>query len=87
MIRFNLNKNKTNVILLNHVKKGKRFKVVRIDDKDTRTQLLRFGLGEGSTGICFERLPFGPIVIKHQRQEVAIGRELANKIWVETLEN
>lgn len=74
------------MIPLKEVKKGASFKVVRIDDKNTRAQLLRFGLGEGSTGVCFERLPFGPIVIKHQRQEVAIGRELADKIWVEPLE-
>ncbi len=84
ILRFNLNKSQ--VILLTEVKKGSRFKVIRIDEKDIRTQLLRFGLGEGSEAVCFERLPLGPIVIKHRRQEVAIGREFANKIWVEPLE-
>ncbi|MCS7013092.1 MAG: ferrous iron transport protein A [Chloroherpetonaceae bacterium] len=73
------------MILLREVRKGDTFKVVRIDDRQIRTQLLRFGLGEGSTAKCFERLPAGPIVIKHQRQEVALGREIADKIWVELL--
>jgi Fe2+ transport system protein FeoA len=84
ILRFNLNKSQ--VVLLTEVKKGSRFKVIRIDEKHIRTQLLRFGLGEGSEAVCFERLPLGPIVIKHRRQEVAIGREFANKIWVEPLE-
>ncbi len=67
---------KLNVVSLRAVKKGERFIVKQIDDKEVRTQLLRFGLAEGSEAICFERLPLGPVVIKHRRQEVAIGEEL-----------
>ena len=52
-----------------------------------RTQLLRFGLAEGSEAVCFERLPLGPVIIKHRRQEVAIGEELTKKIWVEVIAN
>ncbi len=75
----------SNLISLCAVKKGERFIVKQIDDKEMRTQLLRFGLAEGSEAMCFERLPFGPVVIKHRRQEVAIGEELTKKIWVEVL--
>lgn len=74
-----------NWILLQAVKKGTSFKVRRIDDKEMRTQMLRFGIAEGSEASCFERLPFGPVVVKHRRQEVAIGSELAEKIWVEVI--
>jgi Fe2+ transport system protein FeoA len=72
-------------IALHTVRKGASFKILRIDDAAARTQLLRFGVGEGSTAVCHERLPFGPIVVKHHRQEVAIGRALAEQIWVESL--
>lgn len=73
------------LVPLRAVKKGARFIVKQIDDKEMRTQLLRFGLAEGSKAVCFERLPLGPIVIKHRRQEVAIGEELTRKIWVEVI--
>jgi Fe2+ transport system protein FeoA len=76
-----------NLVSLRAVKKGARFIVKKINDKEIRTQLLRFGLAEGSEAICFERLPFGPVVIKHRRQEVAIGEELTRKIWVEVIVN
>jgi Fe2+ transport system protein FeoA len=76
-----------NLISLRAVKKGARFIVRQIDDKEMRTQLLRFGLAEGSEAMCFERLPLGPVVIKHRRQEVALGEELTKKIWVEVIAN
>ncbi|MFN3345793.1 MAG: FeoA domain-containing protein, partial [Chloroherpetonaceae bacterium] len=50
----------SNLISLRAVKKGEQFIVRQIDDKEMRTQLLRFGLAEGSEAMCFERLPFGP---------------------------
>lgn len=74
-----------NLISLRAVKKGARFIVRQIDDKEMRTQLLRFGLAEGSEAMCFERLPLGPVIIKHRRQEVALGEELTKKIWVEVI--
>jgi Fe2+ transport system protein FeoA len=74
-----------NLISLRAVKKGARFIVRQIEDKEMRTQLLRFGLAEGSEAMCFERLPLGPVVIKHRRQEVALGEELTKKIWVEVI--
>ncbi len=75
----------SNLISLRAVKKGARFIIRQIDDKEMRTQLLRFGLAEGSEAMCFERLPLGPVVIKHRRQEVALGEELTKKIWVEVI--
>ncbi len=75
----------SNLISLRAVKKGARFIIRQIDDKEMRTQLLRFGLAEGSEALCFERLPLGPVVIKHRRQEVALGEELTKKIWVEVI--
>lgn len=70
---------------LKDLRKGQAFRVMKIDSAEMRTQLIRFGVGEGSTAVCHERIPFGPIVIKHRRQEIALGRELAAAIWVELL--
>ncbi|MDX2127614.1 MAG: ferrous iron transport protein A [Chloroherpetonaceae bacterium] len=75
----------TETVTLNQIKKGMKFRVKRIADPSVRTQLIRFGVGEGSTAHCFERIPFGPIIIKHGRQEVALGRDLTYHIWVEVL--
>jgi Fe2+ transport system protein FeoA len=70
-------------VLLSDLKKGMIFIIKRVADKSVHTQLIRFGIGEGSRAQCHEKIPFGPIVIKHHRQEVALGRELASEIWVE----
>jgi Fe2+ transport system protein FeoA len=67
------------------MRKGSSFIIRRIDDASVRTQLIRFGLAEGSTVKCHEKIPFGPIILKRTRQELALGRELAAQIFVELL--
>jgi ferrous iron transport protein A len=73
--------------VLKDIKKGMTVLIRRVEDKAVRTQLIRFGIGEGSVATCHERIPFGPIVLKHHRQEVAIGRELAAAIWVQEVQS
>ncbi len=48
-----------------------------------RSQFIRFGIVEGETVECLERLPGGTIVIRKNRQEIAIGRQLARQVVVE----
>ncbi|MFQ5798442.1 MAG: ferrous iron transport protein A [Bacteroidota bacterium] len=48
-----------------------------------RSQFIRFGIVEGETVECLERLPGGTIVIRKNRQEIAIGRKLARQVLVE----
>ena len=67
---------------LSDVKKGQRVRIVRIEEEPLRTQLIRFGLTEGSCVQCLERIPLGPCMVRHHRQELAIGREVARKIQV-----
>lgn len=64
-------------------KKGQRLKVVSIDNDLVRAQAMRFGISEGEIVICEEILPLGPIVVRKNKQEIAIGRGLAKKIFVE----
>lgn len=67
---------------LSDIKKGQKFKILEIDDSMVRHQTIRLGLGEGSHVICSEKLPSGPILLKLGMQEVAIGRNLADKITI-----
>lgn len=64
------------------IKRKQEVAIVDILDTEVRTQFIRFGIGEGSTITCLEKIPFGPFMIRHQRQEIAVGREVARKIMV-----
>ncbi len=65
------------------MKDGNKFIVGKINDKQTRLQALRFGICEGSEIECSASLPGGPVILKKNLQEIAIGRRTAEKINVE----
>ncbi|KAF1085635.1 FeoA domain protein [Sporotomaculum syntrophicum] len=67
---------------LGNAKRGQHVKIIHIPDENIRSQAIRFGIGEGAVVFCEEVLPAGPIVLRKNRQEIAIGRELANRITV-----
>ena len=64
------------------IKRGQAVQVVRVEDDTMRAQFIRFGIGEGSQLTCLEKIPFGPFMLRHNRQELAIGREVAENIIV-----
>jgi len=67
---------------LSEIKRGQTVQVTRIRDEVIRTQFIRFGIGEGSRICCLEKIPCGPFMLRHNLQEIAIGREIAKKIEV-----
>lgn len=67
---------------LTEIKKGQTVGIVRISDESIRTQFIRFGIGEGSQVRCLEKIPFGPLMLCHNRQEIAVGQEVARSIFV-----
>ncbi len=67
---------------LTEVKRGQRVRIARIEDETIRTQLIRLGIGEGSLLSCSEKIPFGPLMLRHRCQEIAVGRRIAEKILV-----
>jgi ferrous iron transport protein A len=69
-------------VCLTDVRRGQRVRIDRIEDADLRTRFIRFGIAEGSCIQCLEKIPFGPFMVGHHRQELAIGREFARKIFV-----
>ncbi|MCE2503825.1 MAG: ferrous iron transport protein A [Chlorobi bacterium] len=51
-------------------------------DPELRSQCIRLGLSVGERFCCVERLPGGTVVAQAHRQEIAIGRGLADEISV-----
>lgn len=68
---------------LDQIKTGEEFVIKEIQDSMAKTQFIRFGIGEGSTVICHGKIPFGPVILRKNRQEIAVGRDLARMIVVE----
>lgn len=64
------------------MKHGKKFVIDKIEDKNTRLQALRFGISEGSEIECAGLMPGGPVILKKNLQEIAIGRRTAEKISI-----
>ena len=67
---------------LDTAKKGKPVTILNLPDGEIKVRLIRLGISEGDTVHCLERLPGGTIVIQKNRQEIAIGYDLAKKIKV-----
>lgn len=67
---------------LAEVKKGQTVKILHIPDEQMRSQAIRLGIGHGSLVTCQEIIPAGPIILKKNRQEIAVGRGLAQSITV-----
>lgn len=61
---------------------GQVLRITAIADPAVRVQALRFGIAEGEEVICREAIPAGPVVIRRNHQELALGRHLAGLIDV-----
>ena len=67
---------------LDQAQKGSEVCILAIHNPEHRTQLVRLGISEGSRVICQEKLPMGPVVLRCNRQEIAVGRKLAQGITI-----
>lgn len=65
---------------LDRVKRGQFFRINNIPNETIRAQAIRFGIAEGEWLTCEEVVPAGPIVIRKNRQQIALGRQLAKEI-------
>ncbi len=70
---------------LDQCKKGHKVKILGIGNTDIRAQAIRFGICEGEIINCAEVVPAGPVVVRKNNQEIAIGRRLARQITVELI--
>ena len=62
---------------------GRPVRILEIADAQTRAQCIRFGIGEGTVVDSAERIPLGPVLVRHRSQEICLGRKLAQRILVE----
>lgn len=67
---------------LDMVKRGQRVQILDILDTRVKAQAIRFGIFEGQTVICTQVVPAGPVIIRKNTQEIALGRGLAKQIVV-----
>lgn len=67
---------------LDRVKSGKLCRIKSLPSGTVKDQTIRFGLTEGKEVLCQTAIPAGPIVLKVDRQEIALGRNLAKQIRV-----
>lgn len=67
---------------LDRISRGEYFRIKEIPDKGIRARILRLGIGEGAQAHCHEKIPGGPVIIKKNFQEIAIGRKLAKSITI-----
>ncbi|MCC6549436.1 MAG: ferrous iron transport protein A [Ignavibacteriaceae bacterium] len=65
---------------LDQVKKGNYITIMQLPSGNIKVQLIRIGISVGDKVFCLERLPGGTIVIQKNRQEIAIGYDLARQI-------
>lgn len=63
--------------------RGQTIRIREIDSAEVRSQALRLGLGVGALAVCQAVIPRGPIVLARSRQEIAIGRQLAQAIHID----
>jgi ferrous iron transport protein A len=64
------------------IPKGTRIIISDVAPGQARLQLIRFGLLVGQPVRCIQKLPGGTVVIESNRQEIAIGADLAKAISV-----
>lgn len=67
---------------LDLIRRGQCFKINHIENETVRSQAIRFGIAEGEWLTCEEVVPAGPIVIRKNRQQIAMGRQLAKEISI-----
>jgi ferrous iron transport protein A len=72
---------------LDKSKKGTQVKILKIPEGNYKAQLIRMGISEGDTLTCLQRLPGGTVVVQKNRQEIAIGFDLAKKIKITHCQN
>lgn len=73
-------------ITLNCSPSGRWLRIISLPRGVVFTQFIRFGIGEGERVRCIERLPGGTIVLQKNRQQIAIGHNLAKQIFVFLIE-
>ena len=71
------------MLTLAEINKAAKVRVLQIPEGLLGAQLMRLGISEGSALTCALKVPTGPIVVRRDDVEIALGRKIASKIQVE----
>ena len=71
------------MITLDEIKKGQKAEILDFQDKKTKCHFARFGIEKGHIITCIAK--FGALVIQLNNQEIAIGTNICQKIYVKVL--
>ena len=82
----NMEKKTKQSIRLDSVQTGLWVRISTLPQGTMHAQFVRLGLHEGERVKCFERLPGGTVVLQKNRQQVAVGHQLAKQILVYVIE-
>lgn len=81
-VRMRIATGQMNKITLDKARKGSYVTILALPSGVVKVQLIRLGITEGTRVFCMERLPGGTVVLQRNRQEIAIGYDLARKIEI-----
>lgn len=70
------------IIPLIEARLGQTLRIHSLPQGRMRIYFIRLGISEGDSAVCHERLPGGTVVLRKNRQEIAIGHKLASEILV-----
>ncbi len=65
-----------------HSRAGSWIKILSLPAGTLRAQFIRVGIHEGERVRCIERLPGGTMILQKNRQQIAVGHQLAKQISV-----
>ena len=68
---------------LDKIKSGQVVTISGLPSGEVKLQLIRLGIAINTQFKCLKRLPGGTIVLVKNRQEIALGYDLAKKISVD----
>lgn len=74
------------VIPLHKARPGQLLKIHSIPAGSEHAHFVRVGMHQGEYVHCLERLPGGTVVLKKNRQQLAVGHGLAKRILVAVIE-
>lgn len=63
-------------------KRGQNLRIASIPNQLIKSQAIRFGIMEGEWVVCEDVIPAGPVIIRKNMQQLALGRKLAREITV-----
>jgi len=70
---------------LNQLNRGQTVILMDLPSGIIRSQAVRLGLMPGTEVTCVQKMPKGPVIIRKNRQQIAVGEALAAQITVKAL--